>query len=129
MKHDGNAEAGMLKEKFLDGVGEFGHAARGLAIGGRGRITARVARTTHLTETKPLFEGGLGFGKVEYTLRINQFSRFFLPDTHHLFRLFLEGHTSEQVLDTARGRKARVLVSGDDPVGLGHDKMAVLFLA
>jgi hypothetical protein len=55
MKHDRDAEPAVLKETFLDGVGQFGHFALIFAL-------ARVAGVAGLAEVVPLFEGGLGGG-------------------------------------------------------------------
>src|ERR1035441_2069501 len=57
-KHHRDAEPAVLKEKFLDGVGQFGHFARIFAF-------ARVAGAADLAESVPLFEGGFGLLEVE----------------------------------------------------------------
>ena len=49
VEHDGNAEAAVFEEEFLDGVGQLGHAARIEAAAG-------VAGAANLAEAAPVFE-------------------------------------------------------------------------
>jgi hypothetical protein len=55
VEHDGNAEAAVLKEEFLNGVGELGHGAGFFAASG-------IAGAADLTETAAIAKGFLRFG-------------------------------------------------------------------
>ena len=106
VKDHGDAEPAVLDEELLDGVGEFRHAARVLALAG-------IAGTAHLAEPASLFESGLGFGRVEIAVGIHQRLGFLLPDAHHLRGLFLQRHASEQVFHPPGSGQCSV------PIGFG----------
>jgi hypothetical protein len=105
VEHDGDAEARVLEEELLDGVGQFRHGARFLAATG-------VGGTADLAEAAAVAKGLLRFGEIEVALFIDQLLGLLLPDAEHLHGLLFEGHAGEQVFDAARGGKFGILVSG-----------------
>ena len=112
VENHGDAEPRFLDEKFLDGVGEFRHAARGLAIGGHGRVASRIAGATDLAHAVAFLERRLRFGGIEVAAGVHEFRGLLLPEAHHLRGFFFEGHPREQIFDAGGGGQGGVFVSG-----------------
>ncbi len=88
VKDDGNAEARVLEEELLDGVGELGHLAGVAAAAG-------VGGTAHLAEAAATAEGFLRLRLIELALFVDEFLSLFLPDAEHLGGFFLEAHAGK----------------------------------
>ncbi len=86
VEDDRDAEAGVLDEKLLDGVGQLG--------GGAGIQTlAGLAGPADLAESAAIFERLFGLRKVERSVGIDQGVGLFAPDAHHLRGLLFQGHS------------------------------------
>src|SRR5262252_3558826 len=103
MKDDRDAQAGMLDEKLLDGIGQLSIFLRVFSF-------TRVAGPADLSDTMALFETGLRFFQIEVPIGIKESFRFLLPDTHHLRGFFLKGHAAEQVMNALLDWQSRVFV-------------------
>ena len=86
----GDAEARLLDEEPLDGVGQVRHRARAQAA-------ARVAGPADLPESAAVAEMLPGLLRVEPALVVDEHRRLLLPDAEHLGDLLLERHPREQV--------------------------------
>ena len=106
-------EVAVLQEEPLDGIGEFSHAARRLALPRFSWRTACVAGAFDLAQPLTLSENGLGLSTIKSTLIIEQFVALLLPYADHLGSLFLERHPAEEVLHAPCCRKLRVSVGRD----------------
>jgi hypothetical protein len=116
VEKNGNAEAGVLDEEFLDGVGQLGHLARRSAQPRGGRWRASVAGTANLSEPQSFREGSTRLGWIKIAFGINEYLRLFLPDAHHLRGFFLQRHVREQIGDAPAHRNLGLLVKRNSHV-------------
>ena len=105
-----NAQAAVLEEELLDGVGQLGHAASVLAAAG-------IARPADLSQSAAVAKRLLRLLEIEVALRIHQRLGLRLPDAQHLRGLFLQRHPREQVLDAPGGGQTGVFISGSGFAG------------
>ena len=110
VEHHRNAQAAVLKEELLDGVGQLGHAASVLAAAG-------IARPAHLAQSAAIAKRLLRLSEIEVAARIHQRLGLRLPDAHHLCGLFLQRHPREQVLHASGGGLSGVFINGSGFAG------------
>lgn len=92
-----NAEPRMFDEKFLNGVGQFGHRARIFSDAAVGGFAASIAGPTDLADAMTFFEGRFRLFQIEVAILIQQPGGFLLPDAHHLRGFFFQRHVCQQV--------------------------------
>src|SRR5579883_3435216 len=93
VKEDGDAEAGVVANPFLDGVGVFGHGAGVAAFAGAGDLADAVLED----------DGGLAGEEVAFFIDKERFldvtKAGVFPSAAHLGDFFFEGHAGEEIGD------------------------------
>lgn len=101
----------MFDEKFLNGVGQFGHRARIFSDAAVGGFAASIAGPTDLADAMTFFEGRFRLFQIEVAILIQQPGGFLLPEAHHLRGFFFQRHSRYQIFNALFRRKAGIFIS------------------